>query len=148
MLLCSATGSDISVLSVNITLTFLIPFLASLVQVIPIVDLAFYNGNKYQLFNPFLHYSWRGREKGVHRIVADHRSAKVQAIVPGLDAATNCNLALINVGMSGPEYDDGNLHRSLDPMAGGMTPYHTQASPVVRDLPAGGELFKFYGDRW
>jgi hypothetical protein len=33
-------------------------------------------------------------------------------------------------------------------MAGAMTPYHSQATKVKRDIPAGSELFKFYGDRW
>lgn len=116
--------------------------------VIPMIEVPFYNGEKDELFNPFIHYYWKGSEKGLHGIVAERRGSEVQGFVPGLDAATNCNLALINVGMSGATYDNHHFHRNRDPMAGAMTPYHTTPSQILRDIPAGGELFKFYGDRW
>lgn len=116
--------------------------------VIPMVEVPFYNGNKKDLFNPLIHYYWKGSEKGLHGIVADHRTSEVNGFVPGLDAAVNCNLALLNVDNSGAEYDNSNLNRNRDPMAGSMTSYHTTSSPIIRDIPAGGELFKFYGDNW
>jgi hypothetical protein len=116
--------------------------------VIPLLDVRFYNGDKENIFNPFIHYFWKGREKGLHGLIDDQRSDEVRAIIPGLDAAINCNLALINVDISKTEYDDSGLHRANDPMAGAMTPYHSKASTVLRDIPEGSELFKFYGDRW
>jgi hypothetical protein len=116
--------------------------------VIPMVEVPFYNGNKEELFNPFVHYYWKGSEKGLHGIIADDRSHEINAFVPGLDAAINCNLALINVDNAGAEYDNSNLDRYRDPMAGGMTPYLSTPSKIIRHVPKGGELFKFYGDQW
>lgn len=116
--------------------------------VIPMVEVAFYNGNKEDLFNPFSNYYWRGSEKGLFDVVADHRIDEVQGFVPGLDAAINCNLALINVENSGSRFDNSGLNRNKDPMAGAMTAYHTTPSPIIQNIPAGGELFKFYGDQW
>jgi hypothetical protein len=40
------------------------------------------------------------------------------------------------------------LHRSKDPGVGAFTPYYTEATYVSRNVPAGGELFKFYGNYW
>ena len=111
--------------------------------VLPLVELNFRNGNKEDLFNPFVHYYWKGREKALHNIVSEERSNEVLALVPGMEAAVNCNLALINVDMAGSKFDDGNLQRYRDPMAGGMSPYHSTSSRVSRDIPAGGEVFKF-----
>lgn len=116
--------------------------------VIPLIELRFYNGDKDPLFNPFIHYYWRGREKGLHSLVPEQRSDEVQAIIPGLDAAINCNIALINVDTCDVVYNDSGLHRWKDAMAGAMTPYHSLPSKAVREIPAGSELFKFYGDRW
>ena len=116
--------------------------------VLPLVEVSFYNGQQEDLFNPFIHYYWKGKEKALHGIVSEDRAGEVMALVPGMEAAINCNLALINVEMSGSEYDDSNLERYKDPMTGGMSPYHSTSSRVSRDIPAGGELFKFYGDRW
>ena len=111
--------------------------------VLPLVEVNFRNGKKSDLFNPFIHYYWKGKEKALHNIVTENRSGEVLALVPGMEAAINCNLALINVDMAGSKYDDGNLMRYKDPMAGGMSPYHSTASQVTRDIPAGGEIFKF-----
>ena len=117
--------------------------------VIPLVELRFYSNedNGDNLFNPFIHHYWKGTEMGLHGVVSEQRTGEVMAVVPGLDAAINCNLALINVDKSESEYDDGDLHRHSDPLAGAMTSYHATASTVIREIPAGGELFKFYGDR-
>lgn len=55
---------------------------------------------------------------------------------------------MLNVGKSVPEYDEAQLHRALDPGAGSFTPYHNGTTSVIRDIPAGGELFKDYGEDW
>jgi len=55
-------------------------------------------------------------------------------------------LALINTHRSWPIYDYGKLHRGKDPGAGAFTPYHNGTTHASRYIPAGGELFKFYGN--
>ena len=75
-------------------------------------------------------------------------SADIEAICPGLDCVINCNLALINVDKATPNYDEAGLHRAKDPAAGSITPYHNGTTVVTRRIPAGGELFKFYGNSW
>jgi hypothetical protein len=72
----------------------------------------------------------------------------VSAFAPGLDAAINCHLGLINVDKNEPEYDVSGLHRSTDPGVGAITPYHNCTTSVIQNIPAGGELFKDYGDHW
>lgn len=100
----------------------------------------------FHYFNPFSDYVWNGDSMGMGTEV---ESTDLGVMAPGLDAAINCNLALINVGKATPVWDDGGLHRSRDPGAGAITLYHNGTTPVVyRDIPAGGELFKFYGDSW
>lgn len=111
--------------------------------VLPLIEVNFRNGNKEDLFNPFIHYYWKGKEKALHNVVSEDRSNEVLALVPGMEAAVNCNLALINVDMAGSIFDDGHLQRNRDPMVGGMSPYHSTSSRVSRDIPAGGEVFKF-----
>jgi hypothetical protein len=97
-------------------------------------------------FNPFSDYVWTGESMGMDLEVA---SDDVEVMGPGLDAAINCNLALLNVDKALPVWDDGGLHRSRDPGAGAVTLYHNGTTPVLyRDIPAGGELFKHYGDHW
>jgi hypothetical protein len=115
--------------------------------IVPLVELSFYSGHK-TLLNPFHNYYWRGSERGLHGLVAEHRENELHAFIPGMDAAVNCNLALVNLDLPSTEYDDGNLSRGQHPMAGAMTPYHSLPTRVTRAIPAGGELFKFYGDKW
>lgn len=77
-----------------------------------------------------------------------HPNEYVSAFAPGLDAAINCHLGLINVDKNVPAYDVSGLHRSTDPGAGAITPYHNCTTSVIQHIPAGGELFKDYGDHW
>ena len=72
-------------------------------------------------------------------------SDDVEAYWPGLDCMVNCNLALLNVAKAEPLYDEGGLHRSAHPGAGAISPYHNGTTWVKRSIPAGGELFKYYG---
>jgi hypothetical protein len=96
-------------------------------------------------FNPFYDYVWAGEVMGMKMEVG---SADVEALCPGLDCAINCNLALINVDKSTPVHDEAGLHRAEDAGAGAITPYHNGTTKVIRKVPPGGELFKFYGDNW
>lgn len=77
----------------------------------------------------------------------DAMTPDVEAFCSGLDCAINCNIPLINVGHSEPVYDEAGLHRSKDPAAGSITPYHNGTTEVSRRVPPGGELFKFYGKK-
>lgn len=65
-----------------------------------------------------------------------------------MDAVINCNLGLINVDKDFPKYDFSGLHRSRDPGAGAFTPYHGCPTYTTNYVPAGGELFKDYGEDW
>jgi len=93
--------------------------------------------------NPFRDYFWMGTSMGM---TAESTSDDVEAYCPGLDCAVNCNPALLNVAKSTPIYDEAALHRSRDPGAGARTPYHNGTTYVTRRIPAGGELFKDYGE--
>jgi hypothetical protein len=70
--------------------------------------------------------------------------------VGAMDCAVNCNLALINVGKARPDWDSAHLSlfNNNDPGAGAITPYHNGTTTVEANIPAGGELFKFYGNKW
>jgi hypothetical protein len=109
---------------------------------IPIMELDWHHKGT---FNPFNDYVWAGEVMGMKMEVG---SSDIEALCPGLDCAINCNLALINVGKATPVYDEAGLHRSRDPGAGGITPYHNGTTKVTRKIPPGGELFKNYGDTW
>lgn len=112
---------------------------------IPIVDLRWHNGYN-NFYWPMEDYIWLGGVMGMSQEVV---GKDISALCVGaMDCAVNCNLALINVGKARPEWDVGNLHRSKDPGAGAITPYHNGTTTVVVDIPAGGELFKFYGNNW
>jgi hypothetical protein len=109
---------------------------------IPIFELDWHHDDA---FNPFADYVWAGEVMGMKMEVG---SPDIEALCPGLDCAINCNLALLNVAKATPVYDDAGLHRSRDPGAGSITPYHNGTTKVTRKIPPGGELFKFYGDSW
>jgi hypothetical protein len=108
---------------------------------IPNIDIK-YHGH---VFDPFKHYIWSGFLMGMLR---ESHANDVEAYCPGLDCAINCNLALINTQKSVPFYDNSGLHRARDPGAGAFTPYHNGTTLASRYIPAGGELFKFYGNEW
>jgi len=60
----------------------------------------------------------------------------------------NCHLGLTNVEKAMPQYETYGLHRSTDPGAGAFTPYYSYETFTAHDIPKGGELFRWYGDRW
>ncbi|GAX14185.1 hypothetical protein FisN_20Hh193 [Fistulifera solaris] len=120
----------------------------------PVVDLQYHMrvwGSHHRwLSNPLKDYVWFGPEMGMQQESSYPYVAPeyVTAFCPGMDAAINCNLALLNVEKGTPNYDTTGLHRSKDPGAGAFTPYHQCETIATHDIPAGGELFKFYGDWW
>ena len=112
---------------------------------IPIIELDGHNPKTNEEFNPFHDYVWAGEVMGMKM---EALNLDIEALCPGLDCAINCNLALLNVAKADPNYDDAGLHRFTHPGAGANTPYHNGTTKVIRQIPPGGELFKFYGDWW
>jgi len=107
-------------------------------------------GDSENLF-PAADFVWFGPELGMTREASypvDGTTEYLVGFAPGIDAAINCHLALKNVEKMTPEFSFEGLHRSQDPGVGAFTPYHGCKTYVLRDIPAGGELFKDYGDNW
>lgn len=102
---------------------------------IPVAELYWHNYNVDP--NPLKDYFWAGKAMGMH---TESSTEDKEAYCPGLDCAINCHLGLINVAKSTPQYDADAGDSS--------TPYHNGTTEVTRHIPAGGELFKFYGDSW
>lgn len=113
---------------------------------IPLLDLDWHNGDEDYFF-VLSDYVWDGRKMAMGLEVD---SDDIDAYWPGLDCIVNSHLALINVAKSVPIYDEAGLHRGQHPGAGAISPYHGIAknAQVTRNIPAGGELFKYYGDTW
>ena len=83
---------------------------------LPLLDIDWHNDHDF--FFPMSDYVWDGRIMGMEFEVDDD---DINAYWPGLDCAVNCHLALLNVKKSTPIYDEGNLHRSTHPGAGGKS---------------------------
>lgn len=98
--------------------------------------------------NPFSDYVWFGDPLGLKQEIGPIQT--VSAFWPGLNAAVNCHPAMLNTERATPRYDnfDDSLHRSKNPSVGSFSPYHNGSSVVTHFIPAGGELFKSYGDKW
>ena len=81
--------------------------------------------------DPFEDYTWNGR---VYR-------GPLNAFAPGLQSLMNSNLALLNVHQKEPATNV--FVDSID-----ATPYHYLEGIADEYIPAGGELFAYYGDHW
>jgi hypothetical protein len=112
---------------------------------VPVIDMYWHNGNPIRP-NPFKDYFWAGHAMGM---ASETDTDDIEALCPGLDCVINCHLALVNVEKATPQYDASDaLHREKDPGVGAFSPYHNGTTVASRDIPPGGELFKFYGDHW
>jgi len=111
---------------------------------LPFVDMNFHNMWS-GFFSIFDEYMWSGEAMGMHR---ESDSYSVDVYAPGLDCAINCHMALLNVDRGLPQFDDAGLHRSRDPGAGAISLWHNGSTFAIDDIPAGGELFKYYGNAW
>lgn len=109
---------------------------------IPLIDLLFHHGRR-PIPSIMDDYEWMGHVMGMGQ-----ESVESDAICPGIDAAVNCNFALINIDKGYPSYDTHQLHRSKHPGAGASTPYVNATTTVIQPIPQGGELFKNYGTSW
>lgn len=113
--------------------------------IVPIYDLKWHQPDDAYHWT-FTEYVWDGMT--MMGMYADSENALVDAFAPGLDCAINCHLGLLNVDRSLPSFDTTLPHRSKYPAAGSMTAYHDSSTYTTIDIPAGAELFKFYGDQW
>ena len=92
-------------------------------------------------------YVWDARSFGLgHEVHGE--TGSIRAFWPGVNAASNYNSYLVNVDTTFPDYDDAGVHRSQSPGAGAFSPYHLGLPKAIRYIPAGGELFKYYGPNW
>ena len=112
-------------------------------KAIPLVDIYWHNDPGF--YYPMADYIWNGNVMGMTEEV---EKDDIDAYWPGLDCMINCNLALINVEKAIPKYDEAGFHRSTHPGAGAISYYNNGTTEVIRDVPAGGELFKHYSDHW
>lgn len=115
---------------------------------IPIIDLFWHHTEEEDdlFFWILSEYVWDGKKMcGMH---AETELENIDAYVPGLDCAINCHLGLINVDRTLPEYDTTLPHRAQHHGAGSMTPYWSSETVATVSIPAGSELFKYYGDHW
>jgi hypothetical protein len=111
---------------------------------IPIVDADLYMGSKFTWMID--DYTWDGAPSGLGR--ESERQNGVSGYGPGLDGAINCNIALLNVDRELPQWYDAGLHRLRNPGAGAIAQYSGGITFAKAQIPAGGELFKYYGDEW
>ena len=109
---------------------------------LPFVDMEWHHPG---FVNPFGEYFWDGNAKGMS---AESETGSVQAFCPGVHSLVNCQAELANVRTTGTVYDEMGLHRSQHNMAGANSPYGTEPMTVTRHIPAGGEVFTFYGSDW
>ena len=101
----------------------------------------------WDYLDPTRDYVWYGFDLGM-QYESSTPYEHMSGIAYGLDAAINCHLALYNADKDYAAYDFANLHRSIDPGIGAFTPYHNASTKATRNLHAGSELFKSYGDQW
>lgn len=113
--------------------------------IIPIVDFDWNNGNS-KFFWLWDEYTWGHAVQESMRYEAE--GDDVSAASPGIGAAVNCLLGLVNVEDTFSKSDTAGLHRSKDPGSGAFTPYHDRGSRARRKISAGAELFISYGENY
>jgi hypothetical protein len=100
-----------------------------------------------QADNPLENYNWDLRtvllNLGYQNDQKDQKSSA--AFVPGLESLINSNILLLNVAQA-----ESTETRVVDPatLIRGSTPYQNLSTVVTQYIPAGGELFTYYGDDW
>lgn len=102
---------------------------------IPIVDINFYHGSKFDFL--WDAYTWGGSD--LH--AENEGIAEVNVASPGFGAAPNCFFELLNVDEWIADNDHTGLHRSKDPGAGAFSPYHNRSATAMTKIEAGQELF-------
>ena len=113
--------------------------------VIPLIEMKWHNPESdWFLWND---YDWNSDEFfGMTEETEDENMVKGAS--PGVGAAINCILPLVNLQSSQTRLDSAGLHRAKDPGAGAITPYHDRQGHASQDIPAGQELFISYGESY
>jgi hypothetical protein len=98
--------------------------------------------HKWALWKVWFNYVWTS---DIPNIDVDATSA---AFVPGIGSSLNSHYwELTNLYVVGKaQYDTAQLHRTHDVGSGAFTPYHKASTNAFRSVPAGSELFSYYGD--
>lgn len=73
---------------------------------------------------------------------------QISVASPGMGAAVNCRISMVNVESSWNKIDNAGLHRSTSPGAGAITPYHDRQGIALQDITAGEELYAMYGESY
>jgi hypothetical protein len=101
--------------------------------VIPIVDMEMHQGSDWLFL--WDAYTWD---------IDDRHNDGIQDVSfasPGFGSAANCVQDLLNVEELSPEHSLAGLHRSKDPGAGALSPYHNRRSIAKVPIRVGQELF-------
>ena len=113
--------------------------------ILPIMEIAWHNEH-HHFFFLWDEYTWS------HTISPDMafetEGDDLHAASPGIGAAVNCILPLVNIVDSGTQLDNADLHRSRDPGSGASTPYHDRKSVATKVILPGEELFIDYGETY
>lgn len=113
--------------------------------VIPISEIDWHNGFQLSFFL-WEEYTW-SHSSFPHMTEENGYQTGLQGCSPGIGAAINCDLPLVNVVDSWSKIGT-DMHRSRDPGAGAITPYHDRKSKATRSIAAGEELYIDYGENY
>lgn len=113
--------------------------------VIPLIEIDWHNGDEDWVFL-WDDYQWAASE--FVGMTQEVEGESIAGASPGIGAAINCILSLVNIEESYTKIDNAGLHRSRDAGAGAFTPYHDRLSYATENIPAGQELFISYGTNY
>lgn len=89
------------------------------------------------------HYYWVDEGVGTHFEAND-----ATTFLPGLGSLPNSHMGLINLDLRGHTYDNAGYHRLKDVGVGAFSSRHNITFEVLKDVPAGMELFLNYGEQY
>lgn len=113
--------------------------------VIPLSEIDWHNGFNLNFFL-WEEYTW-SHNSFPHMTEENGYQSGLQGCSPGIGAAINCDLPLVNVIDSWTKIGS-DLHRKSSPGAGASTPYHDRKSLATRSIVAGEELYIDYGENY
>jgi hypothetical protein len=114
--------------------------------IFPIIELNWHNGHE-NFFWLWDEYTWSFSVEE-HMEFETESASDLSAASPGIGAALNCMLSLVNLEDTFSQCDNAGLHRSKDPGAGAITPYHGRGSKAAQPIHMGDELFIDYGENY
>ena len=114
--------------------------------VIPLEEITWHNGNDGSLNWLWDEYVW-SKEAIPSMEFETPDGEDVDAASPGIGAAINCMLPLINLEDTFTQLGDAGTTR-LDPTSGSFTPFHNRRGVATKDIDAGDELFIDYGESY